>query len=72
MPVVRVRGPRKRLAGDCLAHDSVAGLLEEGRVLHERGLLRWHVDGECGGPETRVDEEDRIDVLPAISGGCAR
>ena len=45
-------------------------------TLYERGLLRRHinvfVNGERGGLETRVDEEDRIDVLPAISGGCAR
>jgi molybdopterin converting factor small subunit len=89
MPVVRLRGPLKRLAGDCSAHavagSSVAELLEEmerahpamkGWVLDERGLLRRHinvfVNGDRGGLETRVNEEDRIDVLPAISGGCAR
>ena len=88
MPVVRLRGPLKRLAGDRSAHavagGSVAELLEEierahpameGWVLDERGLLRRHinvfVNGERGGPETRVNEQDRIDVLPAISGGCA-
>jgi molybdopterin synthase sulfur carrier subunit len=89
MPVVRLRGPLKRLAGDCSAHavagGSVAELLHEierahpatkGWILDERGLLRRHinvfVNGERGGPETPVDEDDRIDVLPAISGGCAR
>jgi molybdopterin synthase sulfur carrier subunit len=89
MPVVRLRGPLKRLAGDRSAHTvaggSVAELLEEierahpaikGWVLDERGVLRRHinvfVNGERSDLQTRVDEEDRIDVLPAISGGCAR
>jgi sulfur carrier protein ThiS len=30
------------------------------------------VNGEPGEQETRVAGEDRIDVLPAISGGAAR
>ena len=89
MPVVRLRGPLKRLAGDCSAHavagGSVAELLQEierahpamkGWVRDERGLLRRHinvfVNGERGVLETRVNEHDRIDVLPAISGGSAR
>jgi molybdopterin synthase sulfur carrier subunit len=47
-----------------------------GWILDERGVLRRHinvfVNGELGGQDTRVDAGDRIDVLPAISGGCAR
>jgi molybdopterin synthase sulfur carrier subunit len=86
MPVVRVRGPLKRLAGDRSEHaiegGSVGELLVElerehpaakGWILDERGLLRRHinvfVNGELGGQDTQVGAEDRIDVLPAISGG---
>ena len=44
-----------------------------GWILDERGLIRRHinvfVNGECGSEETPVGPDDRIDVLPAISGG---
>lgn len=44
-----------------------------GWILDERGLVRRHinvfVNGEQGGAETQVEDADRIDVLPAISGG---
>ena len=44
-----------------------------GWILDERGLIRRHinvfVNGEPGGEETAVGAEDRVDVLPAISGG---
>ncbi len=44
-----------------------------GWILDERGMLRRHinvfVNGELGGDETAVGAEDRVDVLPAISGG---
>jgi sulfur-carrier protein len=47
-----------------------------GWILDERGLIRRHinvfVNGELGGEETAVAGEDRIDVLPAISGGAPR
>jgi sulfur-carrier protein len=86
MPVVRLRGPLKRLAGDRAEHaidgGSVGELLCElervhpaarGWILDERGVLRRHinvfVNGELGGQETAVAADDRIDVLPAISGG---
>ena len=86
MPVVRLRGPLKRLAGDRAEHaidgDSVGELLREiershpaarGWILDERGVLRRHinvfVNGELGDQETAVGADDRIDVLPAISGG---
>ena len=46
----------------------------EGWILDERGVLRRHINvyvrGEPGGPETPVGEGDRVDVLPAISGGA--
>jgi sulfur-carrier protein len=44
-----------------------------GWILDERGLIRRHinvfVNGERGGEETAVAGDDRVDVLPAISGG---
>ncbi|MBA2430286.1 MAG: MoaD/ThiS family protein [Thermoleophilaceae bacterium] len=60
--VVELLGELERL------HPPVAGW-----VLDERGRIRRHinvfVNGERGGEATAVDAEDRIDVLPAISGG---
>jgi sulfur-carrier protein len=89
MPVVRLRQPLKRLAGDRSEHAiegaTVGELLRElerahpaasGWILDERGVLRRHinvyVNGEPGGQDTQVDADDRIDVLPAISGGSIR
>ena len=44
-----------------------------GWILDERGVLRRHinvfVNGEMGAQDTAVDADDRVDVLPAISGG---
>ena len=44
-----------------------------GWMLDERGLVRRHinvfVNGEMCRGETAVSERDRVDVLPAISGG---
>ena len=61
---------------------TVADLLNElarehpaasGWILDERGALRRHinvfVNGEPGAMDTAVQVEDKIDVLPAISGG---
>ena len=46
-----------------------------GWILDERGHIRRHinvfVNGEQGREETPVASDDRIDVLPAISGGAA-
>ena len=45
----------------------------EGWILDEGGAIRRHinvfVNGETGGGDTPVGPEDRVDVLPAISGG---
>ena len=45
----------------------------DGWILDERDVLRRHinvfVNGERGGPDTQVGAEDRVDILPAISGG---
>jgi sulfur-carrier protein len=47
----------------------------DGWVLDERGVMRRHinvfVNGERAAPDTAVEAGDRIDVLPAISGGRA-
>jgi sulfur-carrier protein len=44
-----------------------------GWILDERGRVRRHinvfVNGEPGEAETAVADGDRLDVLPAISGG---
>ena len=44
-----------------------------GWIRDERGELRRHinvwVNGELGGPETTVAAGDKVDVLPALSGG---
>lgn len=44
-----------------------------GWILDERGALRRHinvfVNGELGAQDTPVAPDDRIDVLPALSGG---
>jgi sulfur-carrier protein len=44
-----------------------------GWILDERGFIRRHinvfVNGEHGREDTPVGPNDRIDVLPAISGG---
>lgn len=44
-----------------------------GWILDERGLIRRHinvfVNGERGREGTAVSSEDRLEVLPAISGG---
>jgi molybdopterin converting factor small subunit len=87
MPVVCVRGPLKRLAGDRAEHAlegaTVIELLRElerahpatrGWIVDERGLVRRHinvfVNGQQGGADTAVADDDRVDVLPAISGGA--
>jgi len=78
-PLKRLAGDRSEHA---LAGGSVGELLEaierdypaaKGWILDERGRLRRHinvfVNGELGGQDTRVGDDDRVDVLPAISGG---
>ncbi len=45
----------------------------DGWILDERRLVRRHinvfVNGEYGTEDTPVGPDDRVDVLPAISGG---
>jgi molybdopterin synthase sulfur carrier subunit len=85
MALVRLRGPLKALAGGAehpVEGTSVAELLSalertqpalQGWILDERGRIRRHinvfVNGEKGTEDTAVANDDRVDVLPAISGG---
>jgi molybdopterin synthase sulfur carrier subunit len=50
-------------------HPSVTGW-----ILDERGTIRRHinvfVNGERGGEETTVGAADRVEILPAITGGA--
>jgi molybdopterin converting factor small subunit len=50
------------------AHPDIAGW-----IVDERGRIRRHinifVNGDRGHEQTRVDAGDRVEVLPAISGG---
>ena len=86
MPVVRLRGQLKKLAGDDAEHaiegTTVAELLAglesahpaaRGWILDERGVLRRHinvfVNGELGTQDDPVEAGDRIEIIPAISGG---
>jgi molybdopterin converting factor small subunit len=45
----------------------------DGWILDERGEIRRHinvfVNGELRGREFAVGDDDRVDILPAISGG---
>jgi len=62
--------------------DTVTALLQqleedhsglEGWILDERGVLRRHinvfVNGEPAEPDTAIESKDKIEILPAISGG---
>ncbi len=85
MALVRLRGQLKAMAGGgehSLEAPTVGELLRaleaarpalSGWILDERGRIRRHinvfVNGERGGEATPVAQEDRVDVLPAISGG---
>ena len=85
MAVLRLRGPLKQLAGgaehalegatvgDLLVALEGANPAMKGWVLDERGVLRRHinvfVNGEPGTQDTALEADDRVDVLPALSGG---
>jgi sulfur-carrier protein len=59
--------------GELLSELERANPALDGWILDERGVLRRHinvfVNGERGGQDTAVGNDDRVDVLPAISGG---
>jgi molybdopterin converting factor small subunit len=85
MAIVRLRGPLKDRTGSrehALNGATVAELLGEleraypsvdGWILDERRHIRRHinvfVNGEQAGEETKLGDDDRVDILPAISGG---
>jgi sulfur-carrier protein len=85
MAIVRLRGQLERLAGGAehpVQGDTVNELLQElerskaaleGWILDERGVIRRHinvfVNGEQAEPDTTVGVDDKIEILPAISGG---
>ena len=87
MALVRLRGQLKAIAGaaeiplDAPTAGELLRALERdkpalsGWILDERGRIRRHinvfVNGEAGKEETPVAHDDRVDVLPAISGGSA-
>jgi molybdopterin synthase sulfur carrier subunit len=52
--------------------ESTFGALE-GWILDERGVLRRHinvfVNGELVKPDAPVSADDKVEILPAISGG---
>ena len=78
-PLKRLAGDRSEHAidgasvGELLAAIESAHPAAKGWILDESGTLRRHinvfVNGELGDPETAVAPDDRIDVLPALSGG---
>jgi molybdopterin synthase sulfur carrier subunit len=83
--IVRLRGQLEKVAGVSehrAAGDTVSELLQalereqtalEGWILDERGQIRQHinvfVNGEQAQADSAVSEEDKIEILPAISGG---
>ena len=79
-PLKRLAGNRSEHEVDATTVGEALLALEErhpaagGWILDERGVLRRHinvfVNGERGGQDTRVQAGDRIDVIPAISGGA--
>lgn len=52
-----------------LAHPALAGW-----IVDEQGMIRRHinvfVNGERGSEDTAVSDGDRVEVLPAITGGA--
>jgi molybdopterin converting factor small subunit len=78
-PLSELAGGRRELRLEGATVAEVLRALErehpdvEGWILDERGRIREHinvfVNKECGQEETSVGSEDRLHVLPAISGG---
>jgi molybdopterin converting factor small subunit len=78
-PLRKLAGDRAELPlpgatiGDLLRELEHSQPAMSGWVLDERGLVRRHinvfVNGERAREDTPVGPDDRVDVLPAISGG---
>jgi len=85
MAIVRLRGQLEKLAGSSeltIEGGTVTEVLKaleqehqglDGWILDERGVLRRHinvfVNGEPAEPDGAVEEKDKLEILPAISGG---
>jgi sulfur-carrier protein len=80
-PLKRLAGDRGEHAVEGATVGEVIRALEAanpatgGWILDERGVIRRHinvfVNGELGEQDTAVVADDRVDVIPAISGGGA-
>ena len=80
-PLKRLAGDRAEhpvdgtTVGEAIRALEAANPATGGWILDERGVIRRHinvfVNGEPGEQDTAVEGEDRIDVIPAISGGAA-
>ncbi len=80
-PLRKLAGDRPDHAIDAGSVGQVLRKLEQaqpavsGWILDERGLIRRHinvfVNGERATEDTSIETEDRVEVLPAISGGDA-
>jgi sulfur-carrier protein len=78
-PLKRLAGGRSEhvleggSVGDLLRELERAHPAAKGWILDERGELREHlnvfVNGEPSQPDALVEQNDRVDVVPAISGG---
>jgi molybdopterin synthase sulfur carrier subunit len=78
-PLKRLAGDRAEHAVEGATVGEAMRALEEanpaagGWILDERGVIRRHinvfVNGELGGQDTALGADDRVDVIPAISGG---
>ena len=59
--------------GELLAALERSNPAARGWILDERGVLRRHinvfVNGEMSEQDARVSDDDRVEVIPAISGG---
>jgi len=85
MAIVRLRGQLEKLAGSSeltIEGGTVTEVLQaleqehsglDGWILDERGVLRRHinvfVNGEPAEPDGAVEDKDKLEILPAISGG---
>ena len=70
-------GSEHEIDGDTVS-DLLQGLEDrygalEGWILDERRVLRRHinvfVNGELAAPDAAVSSQDKVEILPAISGG---
>ena len=78
-PLKRLAGDRSQHTIDGATVDELLRAIEQehpaarGWILDEQGVLRRHinvfVNGELVAQDTHVETEDKIDVLPALSGG---